>query len=41
MYDTDLTINTSSYVAFGDLIGYWGFDDEVVPRVYINTIKLF
>ena len=32
MYDTDLTINTSSYVAFGDLIGYWGFDDEVVPR---------
>ena len=33
LYDTDLTINTSSYVPFGDLIGYWGFNDEVVPRV--------
>lgn len=33
LYDTDLTINTSSYVPFGDLVGYWGFDDELVPRV--------
>jgi hypothetical protein len=32
LYDEDLTINTSSYVPFGDLIGYWGFNDEVVPR---------
>lgn len=32
LYDTDLTINTSSYVPFGDLVGYWGFNDEVVPR---------
>jgi hypothetical protein len=33
LYDTNLTINTSSYVPFGDLIGYWGFDDEIVPRI--------
>lgn len=32
LYDTDLTINTSSYVPFGDLVGYWGFNDEVVLR---------
>lgn len=32
LYDSDLTINTSSYVPFGDLTGYWGFNDEVVSR---------
>jgi len=31
-YLTDTNLNTSSYVAFGDLIGYWGFNDEVVSR---------
>jgi len=30
LIDTDL--NTGSYVPFGDLMGYWGFNDEVVPR---------
>ena len=30
LYDTRL--NTGSYVPFGDLVGYWGFNDEVVPR---------
>jgi len=31
-YLTDTGLNTSSYVAFGDMVGYWGFNDEVVPR---------
>ena len=30
LYDTRL--DTGSYVPFGDLVGYWGFNDEVVPR---------
>ena len=30
LYDSDL--NTGSYVPFGDLVGYWGFNDEVVAR---------
>jgi len=30
LYDSEL--NTGSYVPFGDLVGYWGFNDEVVPR---------
>lgn len=30
LYDSGL--DTSSYVPFGNLIGYWGFNDEVVNR---------
>lgn len=30
LYDSDL--DTGSYVPFGYLVGYWGFNDEVVPR---------
>ena len=30
-YLVDTSLNTSSYAAFGDLMGYWGFNDEVVP----------
>lgn len=28
----DARLDTGSYVPFGDLVGYWGFNDEVVPR---------
>ena len=31
-YLIDADLNTGSYVPFGDLVGYWGFDDEVVAR---------
>ena len=34
LYDTGL--DTSSYAPFGNLVGYWGFNDEVVPR-YTKT----
>lgn len=34
LYDTGL--DTSSYVPFGNLVGYWGFNDEVVPK-YVKT----
>lgn len=34
LYDSGL--DTSSYVPFGNLVGYWGFNDEVVPR-YAKT----
>jgi hypothetical protein len=30
-YLIDTSLNTSSYAPFGDLMGYWGFNDEVVP----------
>tara|TARA_R110000803_G_scaffold8577_22_gene27482 strand:+ start:395 stop:2257 length:1863 start_codon:yes stop_codon:yes gene_type:complete len=30
LIDTDL--NTGSYIQFSDLVGYWGFNDEVIPR---------
>ena len=33
LYDDGL--DTGSYVPFGNLVGYWGFNDEVVPR-YAN-----
>jgi len=34
----DINLNTGSYVPFGNLIGYWGFNDEVVThRVSIDT----
>jgi len=28
----DYLLDTGSYVPFGNLIGYWGFNDETVPR---------
>jgi len=28
----DNGLDTGSYVPFGNLVGYWGFNDEVVPR---------
>jgi len=31
-YLTDTALNTGSYVPFSSLVGYWGFNDEVVPR---------
>lgn len=31
-YIIDTTLTTGSYTPFGDLVGYWGFNDEVVPR---------
>ncbi len=31
-YIIDKSLNTGSYVPFGDLMGYWGFNDEVTPR---------
>jgi hypothetical protein len=31
-YLIDTSLNTGSYVPFGDLMGYWGFNDELVPR---------
>ena len=31
-YLTDTALNTGSYVPFASLVGYWGFNDEVVPR---------
>lgn len=31
-YLIDTSLNTSSYAPFGDLMGYWGFNDELIPR---------
>jgi len=31
-YLIDKKLNTGSYAPFGDLVGYWGFNDEVVPH---------
>jgi hypothetical protein len=31
-YLIDTNLNTGSHVPFGDLVGYWGFNDEVVAR---------
>lgn len=28
----DVGLDTGSYVPFGNLVGYWGFNDEVIPR---------
>jgi hypothetical protein len=34
----DINLNTGSYVPFGDLVGYWGFNDEAVLRyAYLDT----
>lgn len=40
-YLIDTNLNTSSYIQFGDLVGYWGFNDELVPRraKFDNTIQ--
>ena len=40
-YLIDTNLNTSSYIQFGDLVGYWGFNDELVPRraQFDNTIQ--
>ena len=37
----DTTLSTGSYVPFGNLIGYWGFNDEVTDReaTFDNVIE--
>lgn len=37
----DTTLPTDSYVPFGNLIGYWGFNDEIVDReaAFDNVIE--
>ena len=39
-YLIDSDLNTGSYVPFGDLMGYWGFNDEVIPRVVSFDSKI-
>ena len=40
-YLLDSNLNTGSYIQFGDLVGYWGFNDELVSRrtEYDNLIQ--
>ena len=39
-YLIDSDLNTGSYVPFGDLMGYWGFNDEVIPRAVSFDSKI-
>ena len=39
-YLIDSDLNTGSYVPFADLVGYWGFNDEVIPRAVSFDSKI-